>query len=286
MKKKQPRVQVARDGKILAEYASLQLASLLETGVLKPGDQCFDVDTQSWRPISEFIQDIPGFARRLAGDSPVAKTDDDDAPTPTGGPVPWILALVFLAAAVGAGLLAWSQYLEAASLQTRLAAATKEKSELQKQFDQSQFEARGGVAKDTIQGQAIVRDTSGKRVVLPGIKVRLFPRKVIDAHLEARQAALTPESGTTASQLASHFMKNLPAPVDSTTTDSDGRFELKVPEPGGYVLQTSLISAKTREMRLWFVGFDSRDPLNTPVNINDSNGVREYSPLLMVVEGR
>lgn len=39
-------------------------------------------------------------------------------------------------------------------------------------------------------------------------------------------------------------------------------------------------------MHLWFVAFDSRDPLNTPVDITESNAVHQYNPIFMVVEGR
>ena len=82
------------------------------------------------------------------------------------------------------------------------------------------------------------------------------------------------------------FLKNIPAPIQTTTTDSDGRFECKIPQPGEYVLQTAIRSAKTGALRLWFVSFDSRDPLNTPVDITESNVVRQFNPIFMVVEGR
>jgi hypothetical protein len=39
-------------------------------------------------------------------------------------------------------------------------------------------------------------------------------------------------------------------------------------------------------LRLWFVAFDSRDPLNTPVDITETNAVQQFNPLFMLVDGR
>jgi len=290
MSKKQPRVPVSRDGKVFAEYASLQLPSLLETGHLKPDDHCYDASSGAWVPLEVYAKGVSGFLRKKTpSEAPEAlETPDPPAeePSPVGAFAPWLLALLALAVAVGAALFAWIQSGEISSLKGRLAAAEDSRASLQKQYDEALLTSREVSAKDIVRGRAIVRDANGKRVAAPGIKVRLFSRKTIESHLEAREQEITPETGSSPSQLAAHYIRGLPTPIETTSTDSDGRFEFHVPEPGDYVVQSSLISAKTREMRLWFVSFNSRDPLNTPVDLEDSNVVRQFSPLLMLSEGR
>ncbi len=294
MSKKQPRVQVARDGKVLAEYANLQLPSLLETGHLNPGDHCFDAEAQAWIPLEDYMKDISGFSRKGRNSEPAESAPAEKQPAraeqerswQSAQVVPWLLAFFALAAAVGAGLFAWTQSAEIATLRDRLATAEQAKAGLQKQYDEALLKERDLAPGDLVRGRVIIRSAAGNRTAPPGVKVRLFARSAIADHLEARFAAGTSETGGDPSRLAVHYMKDLPSPIETTTTDSDGRFELKVPEPGDYVIQSSLISAKTREMRLWFIAFNSRDPLNTPVDINDSNVVRQFDPLLMLVEGR
>lgn len=278
------------DRKTISEYAILQLPSLLETGHLKPGDECYDADTDSWVPLGEYVKNIAGFSKsaRSSGRSPAALEEQKSAPAGHGSAQIFLWLLVILACAVagGAGFFAWTQREEMDSLRSRLAASEEAKAGFKKQCDEALLMGPGVVPNDRVRGRGILRDATGARSPLPGISVRLFSRTAIQAHLEARHLALTPETGTDPSQLAVHYMEDLPQPIETTTTDADGRFEIKVPEPGDYVVQTSLKSLGTGEMRLWFVSFDSRDQLNTPVDINDSNAARQFIPLLMLVDGR
>ena len=176
--------------------------------------------------------------------------------------------------------------IENAGLKTQLELAESANANLKQKYQSLLFAAREVAASDLVRGKVIIRDATGKRTVLPGIKVRLYPRAELEAFLSGRYACISEAGGTDPAHLSTHFLKNIPVPIETTTTDSDGRFECNIPQPGEYVIQTSIRSAKTGELRLWFVNFDSRDPLNTPVDITESNAVQQFNPLLMLVEGR
>lgn len=283
---KNPRVSIKRDGAVIGEYHPLQMGSLLETGHLQKDDLCLDPDTGEWVSLRAFLEKggVPGYARSR---SPQASTASRRAEARARHAwVPWMIGFFALAAMSAAFF--WSSRMssESASLRAKLSAAEAANSEWEKKYQNVLFAAREVAAKDQVRGRVIIRNPAGKRITLPGIKVRLFRRAEIEAYLAGRNACVAEAGGTDQARLSLHFLKNMPAPIETTTTDSDGRFEIKLPAPAEYVLQTSIRSAKTGEMRLWFVAFDSRDPLNTPVDITESNVVRQFNPFLMIFDGR
>jgi hypothetical protein len=286
IKSKNPRISVFRNDKVIGEYHPLQMGSLLDTGHLKNEDLCLDPESSQWIPIVEFIRRIPEYSRKhlTEATAPAPGQMQEDGGKKTG----WILALGCLAILTAWGAFFWSEKasVEIAGLKTRLANAEASNLEWKQKYEKVLFAAREVAASDLVRGKVIIRNVAGKRVALPGIKIRLYPRAEIVSFLSERHARIAEAGGTDASRLAAHFLKNIPLPIETTTTDSDGRFECKVPEPGEYVLQTAIQSAKPGAMRLWFVTFDSRDPLNTPVDITESNAVQQFNPLFMLVDGR
>lgn len=278
---------VARKGKVLGKFSLLQLPSLIETGYLSEDDHYLDAVTGDWIPLKDCLGDIPGYARRSSRkiSAPPQKEIPPGLKPFRVPPTFWIAGLAALLLAAGASVWAWIQWNEAAALRLRLAAAETTNREWKEKYHQILFAAREVAAHDLVRGRVIARNASGKRVVLPGIKVRLYTRAEIESHLAERNRTAN-QAGTDPISLAAHFLKNLPNPIELSTSDSDGRFEMKIPSPGEYVIQTSIRSAKTGQMKLWFVAFDSRDPLNTPVDITESNSAQQFNPLLMVVEGR
>jgi hypothetical protein len=264
------------------------MASLLETGHLQGDDSCLDPEPSQWVPIKEFIRrgSVPDYARKHGAE---AQTPARGSRRQRGGRKPgWFLLAIFAAALTIWGAIFWFGKLsqENSALQTRLELAEATNADLKQKYQNLLFAAREVAASDLVRGKVIIRDSTGKRVVLPGIKVRLYPRAEIEAFLSERYSRISEAGGTDPARLCAHFLKDIPSPIETTTTDSDGRFECKVPQPGEYVIQTSIRSAKSGEMRLWFVTFDSRDPLNTPADITESNVVQQFNPLLMLVEGR
>jgi hypothetical protein len=282
---KKPRVVVSRNEKILGEYHPFQMASLIETGHLRSDDECLDPETEAWVPLWIFLKGvtIPGSIGDRDRAIPML---DDDSPDELPAWIAWLIALVCLVAALGMGLWGWMAHEENSGLKKSLASAETASSEWKQKYQNVLFAAREIAASDLVRGRVILRDASGKRISLPGITLNLYPRRELEDHLAERFARIADAGGTAPTLLAAHFLKNMPATAATTTTDSDGRFEFKIPSPGEYVIQTSLRSATTSEMQLWFVTFDSRDPLNTPVDITESNGVRQFNPLFMLVNGR
>lgn len=284
---KNPRISVSRNGKVIGEYHPLQMASLLETGHLQGDDYCLDAGSSQWVPIKEFIRrgSVPDYSRKHAGAEAPARTQPRRG---EGTKLGWTLILIFAAALMIWGTIFWIGKLseENAGLRAQLDLADTANTDLKQKYQSLLFAAREVASNDLVRGKVIIRDPTGKRVVLPGIKVRLYPRAEIEAFLSERHSRIAEAGGTDPARLCAHFLKDIPPPIETTTTDSDGRFECKVPQPGEYVIQTSIRSANTGEMRLWFVTFDSRDPLNTPVDITESNVVQQFNPLLMFVEGR
>lgn len=288
MAKKTPRVLLSREGKVLGEYHLLQVGSMLETGHLKNDDLCFDPGSNEWIPIRRFLQrtSVPEYARHSqresANPSPTSKPEQENSLAW----LPWLVAFFSLAAATAAVF--WSLRLssEIADLKTGLTKADAASAELRQQYQALLFAAREVAAKDVVRGRVIIRDASGKRVSLPGIRLRIYPRAKIESYLADRFAEFSDPADNDPARLFEHYLKNIPAPLENTTSDSDGRFEFKIPEPGEYVIQTSIRSQQTGQMRLWFVSFDSRDPLNTAVDITESNAVQQFNPLFMIVEGR
>lgn len=172
------------------------------------------------------------------------------------------------------------------NLRTSLRKERAANSEWEKKYQNVLFAAREVAESNLVRGRVIVRDANRTRVSLPGIKMRLYPRALIESYLADRYSKIVEAGGLDSTQLATHFLKNIPNAIEIVSTNSDGRFEFKIPEPGEYVIQTSIRAAKNGATRLWFVTFDSRDPLNTAVDLTESNAVQQFNPLLMLVEGR
>ena len=283
------KVSVKRKDEVIGEYLPPQMVSLLETGHLQNADLCFDLKSGKWLPIRAFLRRgrIPGYSHKRGGNLP-ASTRGSRRRRRARRRLALRLLLAFFTMALASGAVFWwgKTAEEIEGLNISLATAEAANAEWKQKYENVLFAAREVSANDLVRGKIIIRDASGKRIVLPDVKVRLYRRAEIEAYLSERHAHIAEAGGTDPARLSTHFLKNIPAPIQTTTTDSDGRFECKIPQPGEYVLQTAIRSAKTGALRLWFVSFDSRDPLNTPVDITESNVVRQFNPIFMVVEGR
>jgi len=285
-KKIQSKVPVTRDGKILGEYSILQLPTLLDTGHLLPEDHCLDPETNESVHLADMITRIPTYTKRTrrAAEPEMVKAAGQRRSKFRKRALLFIS--VSLVVAFLLGLIAWKSQQETRALTGRLARAESECAAWKEKFHKVLFAAREVADGGFVRGRIILRDATGRRTALPGVKLRIYPRAQIESHLNARHESESQAGGTDPTRLAAHYLKGLPDALDSTSSNSDGRFELKVPEPGEYVVQTAIRSEKTGQLRLWFVRFDSTDPLNTPVDITESNSIQQFNPLLMVVDGR
>lgn len=284
-------VHVARDGKVLGQYPPEQLSSLLDTGHFFETDICYSEAFPEWTPLPEFLKkvDAPKYARITHGESKKPHRHDRRPKQPPlqllGG---WIAFLLALAALVGAGFWIASLYTMIDEKSARIDTMEKKLVEQARENQKLLFASREIAAPGTVRGSIILRNDGGKRVAVPGCQVFLYKRKNIENYLETKtkETSLLPEGS--ALNAIEFYFASLPTPVSTTTTDASGRFEFPVSEPGEYVLCVRVNSqaGDGQSSRLWFVAFNSQDPLNSLIEINESNSVQQYVPSLMIVEGR
>lgn len=291
-------VHVARDGKVIGQYPPVQLVSLLDTGGILPTDLCYSEQLPAWTPVLEFIEKtgVEKFSRAASTseEGPAEKTParassssrrpsrkrNNDSNIMIGG---WMAFLLAGAALVGAVFWILSQQNEITARDTEIARLREEVGNKEKENQRLLFVSRELAEPGTVRGSLVMRNEAGKRIAIPGTEVRMFRRDVIETHLDARFSEASALSTDQQRDAAQFLLLGLPSPVASTTTDASGRFEFTVPEPGEYVL-IAQIAAPTP--RLWFVSFDSRDPLNTLVEISEANAVQQLVRSLMIVQGR
>lgn len=291
-------VHVARNGKIIGQFPPEQLASLMDTGHFLDSDLCFSEGEAEWTPLPEFLRkiDAPRYSRakdrEMAGAASRSGTATrrERRAQRNAGPVlaGWIAFLLALSALAGSAYWIAGLYAELARQQTLVEEIRTKLSEKEKEYQRLLFVAREIAEPGIVRGSIILRNDSGKRVAMPGIQVSLYPRKAIEDHLAARSHEASRLPAGASVDAAEFYLKGLPRPIATTTTDASGRYEFPVPEPGEYIVFTTIVSSNQNGQfnKLWFVAFDSRDPLNTVVDITETNGVQQFIPSLMIVEGR
>jgi len=290
-------VQVARNGKIIGQFPPEQLASLMDTGHFLESDLCFSEGAAEWTPLPEFLRktDAPRYSRAKEKEgagtsSPGAASRRERRAQRNAGPVlaGWVAFLLALSALAGSAFWIAGLYSELARQQALVEEIRTKLSEKEKECQRLLFVAREIAEPGIVRGSIILRNDSGKRVAMPGIQVFLYPRKAIEEHLAARSREASHLPAGASVDAAEFYLRDLPRPIATTTADASGRYEFPIPEPGEYIVFTTIVSSNQNGQfnRLWFVAFDSRDPLNTMVDITETNGVQQFIPSLMIVEGR
>ena len=288
-------VHVARDGKVIGQYPPEQLAALKDSGHVLDSDLCYSEARPDWTPLPEFLKKIepPKYKRAREGASPPPDMSYSgrghrgkrNLPAILSG---WIAFLLALSVLIGSGFWIAGLYDELRAKSIQLEEMEKKLAAKEKENQRLLFVSREVAEPGIVRGSIVLRNESGQRVAMPGVQVFLFPRKVIAGYLEARAAEVARIPAGTSMDGNEFFTAGLPQPVASTTSDASGRFEFAVPEPGEYVLFTRMNSFAqgAQVARIWFVSFNSQDPLNTLVQINETNCVQQFVPSLMVVDGR
>ncbi len=287
-------IHVAREGRVLGQYPLEQVASLYETGHFVVTDMCYSDAVPEWLPIEEFLQraNPPRFQRGRAMEEEAPRPAPERRSSRRAGRKPamgsglsgWILSLFLVAALVGSIFWIMSLHEEILTARADVQKAEAKLAEKEKEYQKMLFVAQEMAESGTVRGSAVLRDGAGKRVAIPGLTVFLLPRETVEKYLDERfefAAKLPPNTEVNPSKF---LLENLPSPTAQTTTDSSGRYEFKIPTPGEYVLVASLEDPSAS--RVWFVAFNSEDPLNTKVDLNDLNSVQQLVRSLMIVEGR
>lgn len=290
-------VHVARNGKIIGQFPPEQLASLMDTGHFLDSDLCFSEGATEWIPLPEFLRktDAPRYSRTknregASTSSPGVPSRRDRRAQRNAGPVlaGWIAFLLALSALAGCAYWIAGLYTEMSKQQALVEEIQTKLAEKEKDYQRLLFVAREIAEPGVVRGSIILRNDSGKRVAMPGVQVSLYPRKAIEEHLASRSREASRLPAGSSVDAAEFYLRDLPRPIATTTSDASGRYEFPVPEPGEYIVFTTIVSSNQNGQfsRLWFVAFDSRDPLNTVVDITETNGVQQFIPSLMIVEGR
>jgi hypothetical protein len=285
-------VTVARKGRILGEYSAGDLPALVQSGELLPDDNCYLEETNEWLAVRHHIE---------ATETPKARAAQEDS-TETeerlSGPV-MVLHLRGIAILVFTALLALALFVTAGvwiqTLTRQLADSSARATELQIQLHNastpgSQFDPNPQIPKSRskVVGQASRTDPNGGKKLLTGFFIDLYEEKNLRDYLNSRSLDLAAYKQTSDLAILQRILRDLPTPLRKTTTDASGLYEFELPAEGRYVVYSS----KTEdglfgpEIQLWFLSFDTADPLNLPVNINDDTRSTRYEPEFLIRMGR
>lgn len=287
-------VHVARDGKVLGQYPPEQLPALLDSGHFLESDVCYSELCPVWTPMPQFLKKVepPRYSKAHREESSEPRSSSrrshhskrNSAVMLSG----WIAFLLSVSLVIGAGFWIAGLHAEIGRLSNQITEMNTRLDQKEKENQRLLFVSREVAESGVVRGSIILRNEGGKRVAMPGVQVFLFPRRTIDSYLDERATELSRVPAGTSVDGNDFFTTNLPSPLKTTTTDASGRFEFPVTEPGEYVLFTRMNSFAqgAQALRIWFVAFNSQDPLNTLVQINESNYVQQFVPSLMIVDGR
>lgn len=282
-------IYVARDGAQIGQYETEEMLSLLETGVLRETDYCYSADIPEWTVMKEYLPLItpPKYAEakeaEITGEPRRSRRPRAERQNNFIQLAGWVACLLTVALLVGAGFWIASLYAELQGLKDTATRAQDEIAAITKDNRRLLFAGGDTVESGVAMGRLLLRNAAGKRVPLAAAQVSLFPRRAIEDYLdsmakEAKAEGLPPEA------FNSKVKSRLPFPLASTVSDSDGRFKLKVPDKGDYVIFAH--QGQDLQLKLWFVSYDTADELNFPLQLDDSNMLTQPTPGLMVAEGR
>lgn len=289
-------VQVARNGQPLGNYEADKIGDLIEMGRLLSTDHFFDEKARVWRPLSEWT----GI---LTVDE--LKTIDETGSLPSGEKAEGsgrsrrrkkgrgksqkadktaIFALIgcLLALGIAGGLWAWAQTLKQSFdgateqirfLNEKMDALNKEKQLL------SEIAPSG-----RIRGIFTYEPSLNQAAIISGATVGLYRRADVEAAVN-QIVSEQPLSAGNFDDAIEKLKTAIAAPLKISLSDSNGRFDLDVPEPGDYVLVASAGKkiGDIVQRYVWLVGFHAENQPSTLVMLNDKNALSSSRPRLAIV---
>lgn len=278
---------------MIGEFSSSDLLGLLEKGEISAGDTCYLEDTSTWQSVEDYIRSTALPKARVASEELIA----EPAETRSGRPViTGSLGLIVL----GVALLFALALLAAAGawlhdIQGQLNAAEAKVVELQKELlkrpksgESAQETPQIPAERTRVVGQVAVRNEIGQKKPLPGFYVDLHEEKTIRDYLLSRSLDLAAFKQSHDPDIMNRVLREMPAPLLKTTTDSAGHFQFRLPAEGRYVAYSSMsVSGPDGpDIVLWFLSFATDDPLNLPVNISEENRAMRMEPEFLIQPGR
>ncbi|HRJ72091.1 MAG TPA: hypothetical protein PLS03_07685 [Terrimicrobiaceae bacterium] len=285
------KIHVARNGAILGAYDSDKIADLLENGQLLRTDHFFRPATSEWILLAEFEAPTPNLVFRPA------EPENPDRPGKSrrGGKgrskksaesslFGWVACLFALGAA--AGIWAWAEYLneQLKSSDEKVKSLTVQLENLRKEVQMMNEITPPG----RVRGIITYEPSANQVAIMSGATVGLYHRGDVEAAIAKTQ---TEGGGTIIStedfdQAIGRLKASIASPIEITLTDSNGRIDLAVPQPGEYVLVAS--AAKTSsvgtERYFWLVGFQANGQPSGLILLNERNAISQRKPSLKITD--
>jgi len=298
MAKAENKVHVSRNGSLLGVYDIDLLGDMLERGQISTTDQFYDEASGAWIPLSEWKQedesapkfkqtsDVPpseeagkGGSRRRGGKSSRGKKRQMQ-----NAMFGWIACLFALV--VAAGIFGY-----AAVLQSEITEKDKEIVDLKGQNESLKRENQlvTEIAPGNRVRAIITYEPSANQVaIMSGATVGLYKRQDV---VGALSKLTSKTNDLTASSEAfdrgvEELKTGIPSPIQVTLTDSNGRVDLPVPEPGDYVLVASAGKSTPSglERYLWMIGFKSDSQPSSLILLNEKNATSLRRPSFSIVD--
>jgi len=312
-------LHVSRGGSPLGLYRKDQIGTHLSAGTLRPDDLYFDEATRAWIPLGQFpalAPTAPAVHAQAAplppqtADEPADDSSDEAEERPSGrrrrrsssggrkigagqkrkrhpaeGALPgWIACLFAIGAA--AGIWAWAQNLsdQLSVSQNKVKALTESVESLRKQ-NAILLEM---APPNTIRGVMTLEPADGKLAVLSGVSISLYRADdVRRAMLRVVDAPVPVTEEEFAAQITA-IQSALPPALAVTLSDSSGRFELPVPQPGEYAILSTAFgqSAGANQRFMWSLSTDSTGEPSPVLSLSEKNSISLRDPKFRLTPAR
>ncbi|MFZ4682738.1 MAG: hypothetical protein ACOYMS_09565 [Terrimicrobiaceae bacterium] len=304
------KIHIARNGSVLGAYDRDKIEDMLDTGYLLPSDHAYDEDQSAWILLSALPKggteppptnqptDLPPPRRefKTATEKPASDPNKKSSGRGRGGSksrnknkaesaLPgWIACLFALGAA--AGIWAWAEYLndQLKSSEERVKTLRQTVESLNREKQLLSEITPGGRIRGIITYEPVAKQVA----IMSGATVGLYRRDDVE-----RALANLPENGQIGSEetfnaAAEALKAAISSPLQISLTDSNGRIDLAVPEPGDYVLVASAAKSGTAgtERYFWLIGFTANDQPSNLILLNESNGISSRKPRFAITDVR
>lgn len=287
-------VHIARSGKIIGEFSSNDLASMLASSELMPDDLCYIEQENLWVPVADYVaaSSLPKFQPPPPAE---AEEKEESVPvfmalfsTPAMILLGWVFFLIACAVIVGIGVQNFSLGRDVARAQAESTALQHRLHSREEEFRKLLTKRETGGDASVVHGKVILQSENGEPILMPDFLLRLYRRQTIETHLREHAQDLAEYARTGDSTGLATVLNNLPPPSAETSTNAIGEYEFQLPDDGEYVIHSSMSIPTGGSPRIlfWFLGCSQKDPLGLPVNVTDWNRVANYTPELMIVPGR
>lgn len=317
-----PLIHVARDGAPLGQFRRDLIDELLKNATLRPSDIYYDESRREWLLVGDYKNNqkftLARRSRESSPSEPPSEQEQQDSAIeeaeisesehssrrrrrrrrsedsnirkprkrhPAESALPgWIAALV--AISVAAGLWAW-----ATSLREQLNISTNQVKELENNL--ASLKRQIGVLLEmappgVVRGVITTETHAGRLFLLSGISVAAYRLDDVRGALLRVANLPIPVDEQEFASMVSTIQAALPPPIAMSLSDSSGRFEFPIPEPGNFVLVATGLKqvGGNTERLLWTVEVPVSDSPSPVVSLDERNSASLRSPKFKIQPAR